>query len=99
MPAEAGIVITHAYTIELATFQRPAETPHAPPSPHTRAAPPPAPDAEDSPRNGVRRRHGNAEPGRHEQRRGAAGLRAKSLHRRQPGDPQAHGADDPPAAH
>src|SRR3954449_10025826 len=33
MPAEAGIVITQAYTIELATFQRTAETRRAAPTP------------------------------------------------------------------
>src|ERR1700704_4619725 len=33
MPAEAGIVIPHAYTIELATFQRTAETRRAAPTP------------------------------------------------------------------
>ena len=71
----------------LATFQRTAETRRAAPTPTI------------APVMVCVVETGNAEPGRHEQRDGAAGLGAEALHRRQLGDPQAHGAHDAPAAH
>ena len=73
-------------TIELATFQRTAETRRAAPTPMM------APvmvwvvetgSPSQVAMNSVR----------------AAGLGAEALHRRQLGDPRAHGAHDPPAAH
>jgi hypothetical protein len=45
------------------------------------------------------RGYGNPEIGRHEQGGRATGFGTKTLHRGQLRDPQAHGADNPPATH